>query len=174
MSPAPHPAPRSSTSPNLPLRNVLRSETPRVLRSSQSEGESAATALPKQETPGHAAHHNHPSRVRLLCRKLHTSSPHERSWGTITTRPKWSLITTRQHMECVAQMHGASLHRSYRFRGVKSFLGPEPSLQPTKSATSRRSQKFHCLEAQRPFRPFPSFPSFRCHAALFSFSETDF
>ncbi|MCF7788534.1 MAG: hypothetical protein K9N47_20600 [Prosthecobacter sp.] len=31
-------------------------------------------------------------------------------------------------------MHGASLHRSYRFRGVKKALRPEPAFQPATAA----------------------------------------
>ena len=32
----------------------------------------------------------------------------------------------------VAKMHGASLHRSYRFRGVLKSLRPEPVVRPEK------------------------------------------
>jgi len=35
----------------------------------------------------------------------------------------------------VAQMHGASLHRSYRFREVENVLRPKPAIQPAKAAS---------------------------------------
>jgi len=39
--------------------------------------------------------------------------------------------TTRQRFwSAVAKMHGASLHRSYRFRGVKKALRTETTFQP--------------------------------------------
>ncbi len=37
-----------------------------------------------------------------------------------------STHATRSFWSAVAQMHGASLHRSYRFREVKNVLRPKP------------------------------------------------
>jgi hypothetical protein len=43
----------------------------------------------------------------------------------------WVHKTTRQGFwSAVAQMQGASLHRSYRFLGVKKALRAETTLQP--------------------------------------------
>ncbi len=50
---------------------------------------------------------------------------------------KWMLQSghVTAFWSAVAKMHGASLHRNYRFRGVLNILLPKPSVQPAKAAS---------------------------------------
>ena len=46
----------------------------------------------------------------------------------------------RQRLNCVTEMHGASLHRRHRFRGVQRGIRPQPSIRPAKAAALRLVQ----------------------------------
>ena len=61
------------------------------------------------------------------------------------SRGLWRL-GTQDHAtafwSAVAQMHGASLHRSYRFREVKKTLRPETASSPRKRRPDQAPRKY--------------------------------
>ena len=77
-------------------------------------------------------------------------APRTRGAGAWRCHSHGSQASATASWTAVTEMHGASLHRRHRFRGVRGALWPQPAVRPAKAAALSRGVEYSASPARPP------------------------